>query len=130
MGLDLYMLPVDGDHLPKLFFAHNILSLDRNAIIGDIRAVGRRFGVGIPQPLNCYVGTAKGGETKYGEVDEDPYGDHLHYVLAEHLKPLAARVGAVPGGIARDGYQSRKNRAVFAYILALPDDYKIVLYWH
>jgi hypothetical protein len=29
-----------------------------------------------------------------------------------------------------DGYQSRLNRAAFAYICALPDDFKIVLYWH
>lgn len=130
MGLDLYMLPVDGDLPPKLFFAHNILSIDRNAIIGDIRDVAKKHAVKIPQPVSCFIGTGKDGESKYGQATEDPYGDPLAFVLAKHLKPLAWKVGVPDAEMVEDGYKSRKNRAAFAYVTALPDDYKIVLYWH
>jgi len=157
MGVDLRLLPVDGDHGGHLFFSHMIISLDRNAIIGAVREVAEKHAKEIPSPLSCYVAHQEDGEG-YGHATEDPYGDPLTFVLAKHLKPLAPLVGLIyedgsgkrptawdvvgemddksPRGptiqlkTPKDGYQSRLNRAAFAYILALPDDVKIVLYWH
>lgn len=161
MGLDLALLPVDGDHAPKLFFSHQILNLDRNAIIGDVREIADKHGKPLPCEFTTFYGRQENGEHGYGEEAEDPYGNPLQYVLAKHLKSLAKKVGVtyVDGakaerktawnrvksgdGLAKknrgiamkriepeDGYQSRKNQAAFAYICALPDEFKIVLYWH
>lgn len=162
MGIDLRLLPVDGDFVPNVFFSHQILSLDRNAILDDIREVAERHGKPLPDTrFTSFIGRQKNGEHGYGEEHEDAYGAPLQYVLVKHLKPLAVKVGLVLDDVpierktawrrikgdvlkprqskraakvmkieAEDGYQSRLNRAAFAYICALPDDYKIVLYWH
>jgi hypothetical protein len=159
MGLDLYLLPVDGDHLPNVFFAHQHLNLHRNQIIRDIQKVAEEHAVDIPQPLFCFVARQRDGESGYGDAIEDPYGSRLQYLLAKHLKPLGKQLGITlddtplkrPTAWDRvngkktsskkkvtkvmrseqvDGYQSDLSRAAFAYICALPDDFKIVLYWH
>jgi len=166
MGIDLALLPVDGDHLPHTFFSHNIISLDRNAIIREVQAVAEVFGAVIPGALTCYLAVRADGERGYGDLVVDPYGDPLQYVLAKHLKHIAKHLGIavdvelppvlntawsrVRGGDAlgakkpkkreavvrvrksapTESYRSPKNIASFAFICALPDDYKIVLYWH
>lgn len=160
MGRDLRLYPVDGDNAPHIFFAHTMISLTRNAILGDVGDVAKMHG----QPLPCEFTTFREaeGSNGYGAIAADPYGAPLKYVLAKHLKPLAKHLGiAVEDVFVRetawqriegdalqpkkktragmvevnksdveDGYQSRVNRAAFAFICALPDDFKIVLYWH
>jgi hypothetical protein len=146
VGIDLYLLPVNGDFRGKagIFYAHALIPLDRNAIIGDIRDVADKHAKDIPEPLSCFVAHQENGEHGYGYATEDPYGEKLTYVLAKHLKPLARKLGVtmdvepktnLPSVRLRkasveDGYQSFLNQAAFAYILALPDDFKLVLYWH
>lgn len=163
MGIDLYLLPVDGDHSPSVFYAHQLLNLHRNAIIHDIREIAEEHALDIPEPISCYLARQPNGEHGYGEATEDPYGDKLQYVLAKHLKPLAKKVGIlyddeptdrptawdrlgdedetpkkkkakrlpkIKKTVQEDDYRSPLNRATLAYICALPDDYKIVLYWH
>jgi len=99
MGVDLRLLPVDGDHADgrsKLFFSHLMISLNRNAIIESVREVAEKHAKDIPCPLSCYVAHREDGEGEgYGYATEDPYGDPLQYVLAKHLKPLAPLVGLV-----------------------------------
>ena len=162
MGIDLRLLPVDGDFVPNVFYSHQILSLDRNAILDDIQKVAEQHGKPLPAVrFTSFMSRQENGEYGYGEENEDAYGAPLQYVLVKHLKPLAVKVGLVlddvpierktawrriKGDVLKprqskratkvmkvepeDGYQSRLNRAAFAYICALPDDYKIVLYWH
>jgi hypothetical protein len=161
MGIDLRLLPVDGDFAPNIFYSHQVLSLDRNAILADIQEIAKKHGKPLPSRFTSFIGRQENGEHGYGEEDTDPYGAPLQYVLVKHLKPLAVKVGLVLDDVpieretswsrvegdalkprqskratkvvkveAEDGYQSQSNRAAFAYICALPDDYKIVLYWH
>jgi hypothetical protein len=147
MGLDLSLLPVDLDHHPSMMCSHTILNLDRNQIVRDIQEVGRLHSIPVPQPLGCYVARQENGERGYGDETHDPYGDPLRYVLAKHLKPIGEKYGLALDGTPRerrtswdmilekpgpteDGYRSPVNRAVMAYVCALPDDFKIVLYWH
>jgi hypothetical protein len=129
MGLDLYLLPVDGDG-EAVFYSHMILNLDRNAIIGDVQDVAEKHGQPIKRPISTFLGRQRSGEHGYSRESQDPYGDPLQYVLAKHLKPLGKKYGLGAKDQVADGYQSRLNKAVFAFICALPDDYKIVLYWH
>ena len=49
---------------------------------------------------------------------DDKYGTELTFVYAEHLKKLKVANGASP-----------KNKAIKAFIEALPDDTPIILLW-
>jgi hypothetical protein len=142
VGIDLYLLPVNGDMGDnKMCFAHALLPLDRNCIIGDIQDIAEKHGKKLPGQFSSFLGDQQNGEHGYGVTTKDPYGCPLQYVLGKHLKPLAKKVGVVVQdatrhsatirkGKSKDGYNSALNTAAFAYISALPDDFKFVLYWH
>lgn len=155
MGLDITLLPVDLDHHPSMMCSHTMLNLHRNQIVRDIQEIGKLHSVLVGQPLGCYLARQENGERGYGDETHDPYGDPFRYVLAKHLKPLGEKYGLALDGSIRErrtswdlilekpnmeqrpvpgpiegGYQSALNRAVMAYVCSLPDDFKIVLYWH
>jgi hypothetical protein len=116
MGVDLRLLPLLGQNA---WVAHDILSLQRN---GDLfRAIEDLPSVEIPQDLSCFLATDTDGESCYGEVAVDPYGDRLKYVSAFDLLRLKTHP---------DVDDNWKNCAVFAYLAQMPPDWPIVLYWH
>lgn len=123
MGLDLRLLPIDGDAAPVVY-SHMLLScFRRRDLFEAIRKVQDEHGVVVPDNFYTFTGDTEDneGEPGYGTTQFDPYGEEVHYILAKYLKPFQTHEGATDNPI---------NRAVWAFICALPDDFKIALYWH
>lgn len=123
MGVDLTILPFFNESMPgeSLSFAHtNIVVAREQAIFHIFEIAQTRHGRDVPENFRCYLATGPYGDPCYGTLTEDPYGDNLQYVRAMHVKPALA------------GYTSRywKNRALAKYILELPDELAIAIYWH
>ena len=123
MGLDLRLLVIDGE-LPDRPYSHTCLSLDRTGITEPVQEIEEKRGETLPG-LYCNWATIPDGkwegEHSYGEATETPYGEPLHWVFVRHLKPLKDHE-SVTG--------SRLNKAAWAYLCALPDLTRVVLYWH
>jgi|SRR3989338_7903067 len=71
----------------------------------------------IPIPPQLWVETY--GDEGIERTREDRYGTELTFVYAQQLKKLSVRDDA-----------STKNKAIKAFINALPDDMPVILYWH
>lgn len=122
MGVDLKLLVVDGD-MGNSAFAHTMLEFGRNY---DAHDKIREQSHPIPwKDFSSYVsrvpdGSMK-GETCYGDVNEDCYGEKLKYVRADDF--LKAVKSFLPN-------LSHRQMAAYVYLEAMPPETKIVLYWH
>ena len=116
MGVDLTLLPL----LNKDFWAaHDMLQLNRRSELWpEFRGMKKSP---IPKPLSCHLASGEDGESRYGELEDDPYGDRLAWVTVRDLLPLREHEAI------KDDWQ---NRAVWAYLAEMPEDWQIVLYWH
>lgn len=122
MGLDLSLLVVSNNGQ----FAHTILRcterselfddmlgwVARNVINLDVRPVADGF---------CSYLASADGNTEYGEMRTDKYGEPLLTIPARAL--YAAYREHV--GITEDAY----NRAIWAFLGALPPATRIALHW-
>jgi hypothetical protein len=121
MGLDLTLLPFDGDipHV-ELFFSHTLLSCGRRqALFEAILALET-----LPVPANFtsfYSRDDAYEEPHYGVTTTDAYGCAVRMVTAEALGALQQHPGV-------QAYP--KNQAIWAYLAALPPATKVALYWH
>lgn len=116
MGVDLKLLPL---LTPDFWAAHDILRLERRSELWPaIQALPQ---LDIPKPLSCYEARTPEGEPCYGPVETDPYGNRMKWVTAGALLTLKDHESI------RDDWQ---NRAVWAYLANIPEDWPIVLYWH
>jgi hypothetical protein len=121
--LDLSLLPVEADfeqeNGTRWGYSHSILQMDRD------KAMFRRLQevptAPVPEDFCTFLcqDDQLGGEPHYGQTHEDPYGNKLRCAHAGLL--------AVHEDPARD---SDRNRAVFAYLRALPQTTLVALYWH
>lgn len=113
MGVDLRLLPFDGD-----YFSHTVLSCDRTPDLFDIiRELPKRP---IDGRFTSFVGDAPdGGEHCYGETITDPYGDQVCYVLAGELAGLECK-----------DWKVGNNASILGYLKMLPWKTKVALYWH
>ena len=128
MGIDLMLLPLDCDvpasEVTKSFgFSHTILPMGRNHSLWEhIRALPT---TALPEDFSAYVATRPDGESGYGHLSEDPWGDTIRCVTAGDL----ARVLVAWCMRAGEGAQTAWL-PVTAYIEALPSATRIALYWH
>lgn len=122
MGVDLRLLPIDGDHGTVVNFSHNVLSLERRRELWEpIAEIEKAHGRDVPENFDSFIGRRADGETGYGRTIESPYGTPVRYVRAADLLPLAEHEAVT---------DNPKNHAAWAYLAALPADYKVALYWH
>lgn len=122
MGIDLRLIPLHSPIKPGRDFYEStfVLAVERRTALWDaIRQIQREHGQAIPGEFFSHYPDSRTGEG-YGLTTEDSYGAPVRYVLAGHLKPLASRP-EVSGDVI--------NRAIWAFIWKLPDDWPIVMYW-
>lgn len=117
MGVDLSLLPFDAEH-PGLAFSHSILQLERRRELWPlIEAMELDI---VPNGFTSFLGRQANGEHGYGETIKTPYGTPLKYTRVGKLVSIAHH------DAVRD---NPKNRAVWAYLMELPIDTKVALYW-
>lgn len=118
MGVDLTFMPsLSEDRLSE---AHDLISVERSSgLWPDIK---RLVSKELEKPISCfYARNAQGKICYYGETDTDPYGGKLCWVKAAQLKMLRLHPAVT---------DNWKNRAVWAYLEQMPDNWPVVLYWH
>lgn len=129
MGLDLtLLLPLRGPEGmggmgSTTLLCYDRLSFDRDSsIFGqlvDLTERGQSTKPTIkvhPIPPQMWVDTYEDGGIE--RTREDPYGDELTFVYAQQLRELKIQETA-----------SAKNKAIKAFVDALPDNFPIILLW-
>lgn len=120
MGLDLTLFPIRLEQLGETeVFCYDRLSFDRDYEIFDqlIKIDGSEPTIRtLPIPPQLWVSTY--GEEGSKRTRNDKYGTELTFVYAETLKQLK-----IPES------SSAKNKAIKAFIDALPNDIPIILLW-
>lgn len=117
MGIDLNLLPFDGDW-PNLAFSHTVLVCERHQDLFDVLV--ELPGEHVPKGFSSRLGRGPDGETTYGETQETPYGEPLLWVTASQLVAWSPHPG-VQG--------NWRNRAIWAYLAHIPPQTKVALYW-
>lgn len=116
MGVDLSLMPLIGQNF---WTSHELILLERDRDLWEefikVRAIE------IPQPLSCFVSILENKERGYGYLSDDPYGNPLKFTTAKELKKLRTH---------KNVQCHWKNRAIWAYLEHIPDDWQIILYWH
>lgn len=122
MGIDLTLLPLRGPQQmgDTLILCHDRLSFDRDyEIFGQLINFGEGKKPIIKAssiPPQMWVETYEDDGIKRHR--EDDYGTELTFVYAQQLKKLRVADDASP-----------KNKAIKAFVGALPDDTPIILLW-
>ena len=125
MGVDLNLLPAyhrtmlqdDGF---KSSFSHTILPVDLSRSLHDvIKKIEEEFGKTVPEDFYTYLSPREDGETQYGPTPKTRYGKPMMWVFAGKLRHIADRYIV----------ESDLNRATWAYIRALPEDWPVALHW-
>ncbi|RDY57699.1 hypothetical protein [Flagellimonas nanhaiensis] len=103
-------------------YSNDVLQMEHDEVFFEqLIELEQKEGNEVTIPFQSFMGNG-GATMKYmhGETLKSDYGDNLKYVSAIKLKLLMSN------------YQpfSWHNRAVRAFVLQLPDDLKIWLYWH
>ena len=124
MTRDLTLLPFEVNS--NLTIAHSALSLHRHtALFAEIQNIENQGSQPAPRKFWSYLsieidGQEREGEARYGITTLHRYGK-LRYVLVKDLKPLQTH----------DGIQGHyENRAAWAYLAQLPDDFGVALFWY
>lgn len=128
MGVDLKLLELTTYGAGGSGYAHTMLAMDRRRELwGPIVEIEKAGGRDVPEGFTSYLHRPEGGECKacgmstgYGVITEDSYGDRVKSVLAADLVAK----------IKPDAEWTPRNRAIWAYLGALPEGTRIVLYWH
>ncbi len=123
MGLDLILLPLRG--LKELketsVFCYDRLEFDRDSkIFCQLIDLGEGAKPTIRTkliPTRMWITVLTEGGT--WRTREDAYGDKLTFVCAKKLRELKMPDNASP-----------KNKAIKAFIDALPENTPIILWWH
>ncbi len=111
MGVDLVLLPItENEEKTWGYTLHDLLrALPNEPVPADFATYVSKVPDGSSQ-----------GESCYGTVTEDSYGTPLRCV----------RVGEIVANrIERIAREKSQNRAVWAYLAALPPDTRVALYW-
>ena len=116
MGLDLKLLPFyNGD----ADFSNSVLSLHRhNKLFEEILKIQT---YPVPEDFMSYVSRSDEYEEEhFGITNETPFGDTLEYCFSKdlwHLLEIANQSG------------NWLNSVVWSYLLHMPSETKIALYW-
>jgi len=103
-------------------FSTDVITFDRDYLLfNKIAKMSKKYGIEVKHDgIHTYLSTDEEyPEPHYGDTKEDPYGDKLKYLTAKLLR------------VAIYDYRSEspKNKAVLAFIMELPDDLEVYLYW-
>lgn len=115
MGLDLTVLASHYRERRGEFLPTASLRFDRDDGLFSQLAADASPCLVSPLPAGLTVGIYEDAGLRY--TDTDRYGNHLTFTTPARLRQLDAR-DAVPW-----------NRAVIAFLLALPQDTRLVLLW-
>jgi hypothetical protein len=116
MGIELKLMPLSR---PESDLAHDMISIGQDYELFDlINALPKKK---IEKPIWSYEATLPNGESGYGQIEKDPYGDRLSIITSTVLlsikdHPCIADFWRV--------------KAAWAYLAQMPEDWPIVLYWH
>lgn len=114
MGVDVVFLPVECDY-EDVCYGHTLLPLERRY---DLQAEILKLELKqFNRKISCYLGRNSQGESSYGDIDKDCYGEALMYLTAGELLLVDAAT------------IEHRNKAVWAYLRELPPQTKIVIYW-
>lgn len=116
MGVDLNFLVPKYPDQDKWVLAADIGLERRSELWPAVDAIPSR----LARPVWCHYARRSDGESEYGEVRQDRYGQALRYVRAGDLSILAMEEGAA---------DNHDNVAAFAYVAAMPASWPIILWW-
>ena len=121
MGLDLIIMPLDdpGDLELKELIIDNLLKFDPDTdIFGQIIELKDSRPILKPKVIPPQLKIAIFNRKKLNFTRKDSFGEELTFVYAKDLKKL--QPGYVP---------SAQNRAIKAFINALPGKVPVILWW-
>ena len=119
MGIDLKLLPIEHQH-GDFGYAHTVLTLERHSDLWEVIWELRMQPV--PRDFSSFFGpTCERGESHYGRMTEDAYGEDLRSVAVKELLKISDHEGV------RD--YAEKNAAAWAYLAELDPEDRVVLYW-
>lgn len=115
MGLDLTLLPFDGDR-----FSQTALLCNRRRELFE--EIIKLPAVKVPKGFNSYLSReGEYEESHYGVTTETPYGEALTFVEVESLTGYRDHPAVIDNAL---------NRAVWAYLGCLEPRTKVALFWH
>lgn len=122
MGLDLKLLPLR--HLDNMGgtewgYSHDVLSLHRDSELFDDIARIPSCEIGPGANVTSYVGGESDGNTCYGPLVVNPYGDPVEHVSAGDLAEV----------MARHEREGESNAPARAYVQNLPPGQRVALWW-
>ena len=118
MGLDLTLLPFDGEIDAETAFSHTMLPMDRDRYMTALLRISTRP---VPDRFRSYTSRERGDEPSYGITTTTPYGERLEYVTAREFLNVCAALDMGVGS---------RTHAALAYLRELDPDTKVALYWH
>ncbi len=118
MGLNLVLLPFDGDN-----FSQTVLPCyESREFYEELLKEQSRIGRDVPDDFRCYLGQdEKTGETCYGVVTEDAYGEPIKRLQAKQLMDF----------FNQQTYKlmNAESFAIAAYLEKLPPRRMVALFW-
>lgn len=118
MGTDLALLPLESESAGNAF-SHSILEcIRRRELFDDLRELEASP---VPEPFYTYRSCEGGEESHYGDTQTDGEGEPLTKVRVLQLLPFASHESV------RD---TPRNKAIWAYLAALPPRTWVALYWY
>ena len=112
MGTTLRLLPFDGDAA-----SFTVLTVERRTHLHA--AIAALLSHDVPETFFSFLSHTTGAPTA-GVTIEDGHGAPLKYLRAADLIVFASHP---------DVQDSAVNRAVWAYLAALPDDQRVAVFW-
>lgn len=122
MGRELILIPVDTHGTGRVSFGHQLINtLRRDELYDAVAVIERHVGMDVPRGFKTFRSLNDDGKPAYGVTETTPYDEPLKMVPVGHLKQFA---NILP---VQDNWQ---NRAVWAYLDQMPDDWWVALYWN
>ncbi len=136
MSLDLTLLPFNCDHEGHSY-SHTVLPLQTNSysLFDEIKRLmnenlnsldfitdGEPIKGELDKDFTCYVSRDENyGDSHYGRLDTDAYGEKVLWVRASVLQRLSNHKSVLDNPL---------NKQAWGYLIACPANTKIALYWH
>ena len=121
MGIDLKLLASNFRERPDRVLTTAAIRLDRDPRVLSLFYPDSDPSIVQPMPEGLKVGHFEDGGLQYD--DKDRYGEALTYTTSEKVEQVAVKLKDHIDEI------SRWNRAALAFIVSLPPETKIILYW-
>lgn len=119
MGVDLTLLPFDGDFGDRAF-SHTALPCTRRSNL--FNAISEVSTMEVPDDFSTYFcRDDEYEEAHYGNTQETPYGQPLRWCYVKDLTELSDHDGVT---------DNPRNEAIWAFLEQLSDKTKVSLYWH